>query len=87
MSDRAKQYEKLVCLCEQHDWSKPDTATRFTITDLVKEIGTVEADLIVAAFEGRQLSGDALRKAHAVLSSALKQDEEREMELAGSVKF
>jgi hypothetical protein len=68
VSDRAKQYEKLVFLCEAHDWSRPDTAARFSITDLVKEIGTVEADLIVSAFEGRHLSGEALRKAHAVLS-------------------
>lgn len=71
MSDRAKQYEQLVCLCEQHDWTKPDTAARFTITDLVKDIGTVEADLIVAAFEGRHLAGLAVWEAYEVLSQRL----------------
>lgn len=80
-------YEKLVFLCEQTDWSKSDTGARFTITDIAKEIGTVEADLIVAAFEGRFLSGEALRKAHRVLSLALEQSDEREMKLANEVKF
>ena len=80
-------YEKLVFLCEQTDWSKTDTGARFTITDIVKEIGTVEADLIVAAFEGRFLSGEALRKAHMVLSKAMDQSEQREVALADTVKF
>lgn len=64
-------YEKLVFLCEQHDWSKPDTATRFTITDIAKEIGTVEADLIVSAFEQRHTRGEALYKIQSTLSKAL----------------
>lgn len=65
-----EQYEKLVFLCEQHDWAKPDTTTRFAITDLVKEIGTTEADLIVSAFEGRHLNREAVRKARSVLIAA-----------------
>ena len=87
MSDRAKQYEQLVCLCEQHDWTKPDTAARFTITDMVKEIGTIEADLIVAAFEGRHLSGEALRKAHTLLHREVQRQNEREIERAEEVAF
>lgn len=66
-----EQYERLVFLCEQHDWSNPDTAARFTITDIVKEIGTTEADLIVAAFEQRHTRGEALYKIQSTLSKAL----------------
>lgn len=64
---KAEQYEKLVFLCEQAEWSSLDADERSAITDLVKEIGTVEAALITAAFEGRHRSTRTVRSIYEVL--------------------
>lgn len=77
--DRTVQYEQLVALCEQYDPELPNShETLFAIAALEDEIGTVEAELIVAAFMDRT----RLRRAQFALVGSFKQVLEEQTKIA-----
>lgn len=85
--DKATLYERLVALCEQYDpQARNSHETLFALMDIEREIGTVEANLIVSAFMDRtrlrrahDYLYEAFVKAHKEVAEAQKADSDRRL--------
>ena len=67
--DKANLYERLVAQCEQYDIHSRDAdMIKSRINSLVREIDTMEAVLIVAAFKQREELQNKLAKIRNVLA-------------------
>lgn len=81
--DKAAKYEQLVALCEQYDPELRNShETLFALMAVEREIGTVEAELIVSAFMDRL----RLQRAQNALFKAFRKAEAEQAESAQNEK-